>query len=36
MDFFAVSLVVGEEGCKYAYLNGADSYSKLQLIVFAF
>ena len=33
MDFFAVSLVVDIER---ANLNGADSYTKLQLITFAF
>ena len=41
MDFFAASFVVEIESHRvttplFAYLNGADSYTKLQLIVFAF
>ena len=41
MDFFAVSFVVGIDSCKdarllLAYLNGADAYTKLQLILFEF
>ena len=41
MDFFAVGFVVDIESCKdvwllLAYLNGADSGTKLQLILFSF
>ena len=41
MDFFAVSFAIDIESHRdvyllFAYLNGADPYSKLQRIAFAF
>ena len=41
MNFFAVSFVVGMKSHKdvyllFGYFNGADSYTKLKHIVFAF